>query len=263
MADGATLRERVERIHEKLRDQIGAAETELLPADVWLDAAQEDSGLQVTPVAASDPLLSGAFAALDRDIEAIWYDANNCLPLRRPAILAHEFGHFYLHPDLRADSCGEYDAPDSLFSNYAQVAVGYSPAERRESEANQFAAEFLLPSPALRHAFLMEKRPASEIAACVGVSESLVLSRLSDAILNHREHRGHREENTENTEKSRVIQHPTPNTQHPTPLDSSQKLAAETLTGPTLVDAGPGTGKTRTLIARLRFLIEERKNNVR
>ena len=190
------MRERVERLHEKLRNQIGAAETNLLPAGVWLDAAQEDSGLQVTPVAASDPLLSGAFAALDRDIEAIWYDA--ALPaLRRPAILAHEFGHFYLHPDLRADSCGEYDAPDSLFSQYAQVAVGYSPAERRESEANQFAAEFLLPSPALRHAFLVEKLPASQIAARVGVTESLVLSRLADTILNHREHREHREETIE------------------------------------------------------------------
>ena len=41
-------------------------------------------------------------------------------------------------------------------------------------------------------------------------------------------------------------------------LDASQQIAAETLTGPTLVDAGPGTGKTRTLIARLRFLVDER-----
>ena len=255
------MRERIQRIHEKIREQIGAAETALLPADVWLNAAEADAGLQVTPVAASDPLLSGAFAALDRDIDAIWYDA--ALPTaRRAAIVAHEFGHFYLHPDLRADSCGEYDAPDSLFSQYAQVAVGYSPAERRESEANQFAAEFLLPSLALRHAFLTEKLTASEIASRVGVSESLILSRLSDAILNHKEHREtQRREGTGNRKQGRApnTQPATPNTQHPTPLDASQKLAAEILTGPTLVDAGPGTGKTRTLIARLRFLIDKCK----
>ena len=99
MADGATLRERVEQIHENLRAKIGAAETDLLPAGVWLDAARADSGLQVTPLPASDPLLSGAFAALDRETGAIWL-ANNLPELRRPTIIAHEFGHFYLHPDL-------------------------------------------------------------------------------------------------------------------------------------------------------------------
>ena len=268
MADGATLQERVERIHEKLRNQIGAAETELLPASVWLDAAQEDSGLQVTALSAFDPLLSGAFAALDRDIEAIWYDA--ALPaLRRPAILAHEFGHFYLHPDLQSDSCGEYDAPDSLFSHYAQVAVGYSPAERRESEANQFAAEFLLPAPALRHAFLVEKLPASKIAARVGVSESLVLSRLADAILSagtidkmYKMSQDKQDSNRQSFNPESNIESSSLTLKHPVhpvySLDPSQREAAETLTGPTLVDAGPGTGKTRTLIARLQFLIDKR-----
>ena len=261
MSDGATLRERTQRLHEKLRAGIGTAETELLPADVWLDAAQADSGLQVTAVAASDPLLSGAFAALDRETGAVWHASDLPEP-RRAAIIAHEFGHFYLHPDLQADSCGEYDAPDSLFSHYAQVAVGYSPAERRESEANQFAAEFLLPSPALRHAFRIENLAASEIAARVGVSETLVFSRLADTILGpHPPAPSHGR--LFPTESARELL-PLSQTWERGPggegraLDASQKLAAETLTGPTLVDAGPGTGKTRTLIARLCFLIGER-----
>ncbi len=269
MSESAGLPQRIQRIHEKLRAKIGAAETELLPATVWLDAAQADSGLQVTALAPDDLLLSGAFAALDRETGAIWHDAD-LSALRRPAILAHEFGHFYLHPDLQTDSCGEYDAPDSLFSRYAQVAVGYSPAERRESEANRFAAEFLLPTAALRHAFLVEDLPASLIAARVGVSESLVLSRLSDSILSHREHRElgektedrEREQDADSESKTQnnlsfpILKNPV----HPVYfLDPSQKTAAETRTGPTLVDAGPGTGKTRTLIARLRFLIDDQK----
>ena len=40
------------------------------------------------------------------------------------------------------------------------------------------------------------------------------------------------------------------------PLDESQQAAAEIQQGPLLVGAGPGTGKTRTLVARVKYLIE-------
>ncbi|HEY7216325.1 MAG TPA: UvrD-helicase domain-containing protein [Thermoanaerobaculia bacterium] len=42
------------------------------------------------------------------------------------------------------------------------------------------------------------------------------------------------------------------------PLDPDQQLAAETLDGPLLIVAGPGTGKTRTLTHRLAYLVAER-----
>jgi uncharacterized protein (TIGR00375 family) len=41
-------------------------------------------------------------------------------------------------------------------------------------------------------------------------------------------------------------------------LDSEQRLAAETLDGPLMIVAGPGTGKTRTLTQRLAWLIRSR-----
>ena len=41
------------------------------------------------------------------------------------------------------------------------------------------------------------------------------------------------------------------------PLDDSQKAAAEHEGSPLLVAAGPGTGKTRTLIARVEFLLRK------
>ena len=39
-------------------------------------------------------------------------------------------------------------------------------------------------------------------------------------------------------------------------LDASQKAAAEAEAGPHLIEAGPGTGKTQTLIARIEWLLE-------
>ena len=242
-------------LHHKIYAQLGAAENALLPADALLTAAEAATGLSVVPTPPDDPLLSGAFALLDRASEAVWM-ANDLAPERRRLILAHEFGHFYLHPDLRRDSCDEFDAPDSLFSRAAQIAVGYSPAERRESEANRFAAEFLLPRPALRHAFLTQNGRAAEIAARVGVPETTVLSQLAQAVLLE-PGVGGRVSGVGNAAANLPV-----NLENPVPpvysLDPSQKIAAETLTGPTLVDAGPGTGKTRTLIARLQFLMERR-----
>ncbi|MYI69976.1 MAG: AAA family ATPase, partial [Boseongicola sp. SB0673_bin_14] len=39
-------------------------------------------------------------------------------------------------------------------------------------------------------------------------------------------------------------------------LDDSQMTAARAEAGPHLIEAGPGTGKTRTLIARIEWLLE-------
>ena len=41
------------------------------------------------------------------------------------------------------------------------------------------------------------------------------------------------------------------------PLDPSQEEAAHAARGPLLLEAGPGTGKTRTLIGRIVFLLEQ------
>jgi superfamily I DNA/RNA helicase len=39
-------------------------------------------------------------------------------------------------------------------------------------------------------------------------------------------------------------------------LDDSQREAATAARGPLLLGAGPGTGKTRTLVARIKYLLE-------
>jgi superfamily I DNA/RNA helicase len=48
---------------------------------------------------------------------------------------------------------------------------------------------------------------------------------------------------------------PAPPARPPLRLDASQEAAATVAEGPVLIDAGPGTGKTRTLIERVLFLL--------
>ena len=40
-------------------------------------------------------------------------------------------------------------------------------------------------------------------------------------------------------------------------LDAQQKMAATTINGPVLILAGAGTGKTRTLMARTAYMLQE------
>ena len=42
-------------------------------------------------------------------------------------------------------------------------------------------------------------------------------------------------------------------------LNSNQKIAVETTDGPLLIIAGPGSGKTHTLVERVVYLIAEKK----
>ena len=96
---------------------------------------------------------------------------------------------------------------------------------------------FLLPCDEARRLFLEERLSAAEIAKRLGVPTGLVHHQLSQALL------------VPEFESS-----PGPSHKVPT-LDASQKAAAEAESGPHLIEAGPGTGKTRTLIARIDWLL--------
>jgi len=211
-------------------------------AEALLAAARKHTGLEVEPVADGDPMLFGAQAHLDADTKTIWY--NHTLdPSYRRFVLAHEYAHHWIEGAETSCACTKNDidpeATESGSRSGVQRVEGYSPADRRERMMNIFAREFLLPADKLRHWYLEEGLSAEAIAARVGVPEGMVHHQLVQVLL--------------------FPALPTGAAVASTPaaleLDPSQARAAYAETGPLLVDAGPGTGKTRTLTARVAFLL--------
>ncbi len=227
----------------RARDLRAALDADNLPTPAaLLHRAFASEGLALEELGAEDNLLAGAYGVLQRNLDCVFLRENLPLPLKH-FILAHELAHVLLHPEYAEENYAESDAETgqlsfSMLSQTAQIAEGYSPAERREREANLFAAEFLLPCPLLQAAFEQDNLKASDFAERFQVSLPLVYSQLAQALL---------------------LPTALP-TADLSPLSSdlspSQKAAAETLERVTLVDAGPGTGKTRTLIARIGWLVE-------
>lgn len=268
MADWNALRRRARALHRQLRLQLPPeARRTLLPtADALLQAAERETEVDRRALPAADPLLAGAYAVLDRDFPAIWYAASpDISPARQRFAQAHEFAHFYLHPELGEDHCDieespEAFAPPSYRVQQSQIAEGYSRKERREEEANLFAAELLLPCTTLYRLFTERRWTATRIANHSGLSLSCVQSQLACALLTG----AGRDTTEEHLRDSQQIATPLPSSIGigigiGIGLDASQAAAARIETGPVLVDAGPGTGKTRTLIARILFLLTEQR----
>lgn len=154
-------------------------------------------------------------------------------------VTAHEIGHFELHRDPRSDVT--LIAPGlggDKVDGGAAAAQGYSPKERKEIQADVFAGEFLCPSDWLRTQLLEGTRDIAGLARDLRLPFHLVMNQAVRALL---------------------LPPPRPrDPDQPQPkytLDDSQRKAAEWRGRPLLVDAGPGTGKTRTLVHRLEGLI--------
>jgi DNA helicase-2/ATP-dependent DNA helicase PcrA len=161
-------------------------------------------------------------------------------PADEAAVVAHELGHFHLHLDPRSEvtTVAEGLGGDPVESGAGRVE-GYSARERKEVQADIFAGEFLCPSDWLRGELVERSRKPSQVAEELGVPTSMVLHQAIRALLLPPLSDTHAEEAS-----AAVV------------LDSSQDEAAKWNTGPLLVEAGPGTGKTRTLVHRIRGLLE-------
>ncbi|MER8829612.1 UvrD-helicase domain-containing protein [Mesorhizobium sp. M0938] len=187
-------------------------------------------------------LAPGVLGSLDRAAELVNV-AQGQDPIDERVVIAHELGHFYLHLDTRSEVRVTAHAlgGDPIDSGAGRVE-GYAPTERKEVQADVFAGEFLCPSDWLRTEFVERRRRPSEIAAALGLPAALVSSQMARALL------------------LPPLRPPPP--QRPVnaaELDDSQQGAVLWDQGPLLLDAGPGTGKTRTLVRRIEHLLA---NNV-
>jgi DNA helicase-2/ATP-dependent DNA helicase PcrA len=202
---------------------VGRFELEL----VWLDP--------------DSPALKGARALFDEQTGTICASRANARA-ERAQLIAHEVGHVVVHAS--STTCSDHDIDPSRSTEPAPVGLqrveDYGVRERRELQANVFAREFLLPRSRARALFLGGKT-ASAIAAQLDLGLDLVRQQLLDALLL----------------PAAPDEAGSAPAQGPTRPDPSQDRAAAHRGAPFQLQAGPGTGKTRTLIKRILSLLAE------
>jgi superfamily I DNA/RNA helicase len=160
--------------------------------------------------------------------------------------VAHELGHMELHSRL-AEHDGKPDPVyGSIYNNSGPNSLTrYNPRSKEEAEANAFASEFLCPSDEVFHLWRSDSAlDTAELAKRLGAPGFVVRAQLAEAVYQYTYTSGLDKAQPSKKEFA---------------CDASQEAAA-TFTGrPVLVDAGPGTGKTATLIRRIQFVLEELK----
>jgi ATP-dependent DNA helicase UvrD/PcrA len=231
------IRHRARLRHAEARAKRSGANT----ASALLDGATDLTGVGRQAVPDDDPVLCGAEAVLDRSAPAIFYK-QSVEAAEANFYQAHEFAHHWLDGETSACVVGDIDdsMPEERIPLGIQRVEGYGQHERRECQANVFAREFLLPTAEARRLFVEERLLATAIAQQLGVPLGMVHQQLALALL---------VPDAEINEESvkRILP----------PLDDSQRAAAEAEGGPHLIEAGPGTGKTRTLTARIEWLVNQ------
>ncbi len=160
---------------------------------------------------------------------------------RKNFTLAHELGHWLLHQDDRITSgCG---AEDFDLSAVLSNDESYSPLAQRERQANAFAAELLASPENIRSAYTGGKdypaKSIEQIAHRLKISTALARNQLRRSMVS-----GSREPEAVNEKMP------------PPKLDDEQIRAIEA-TVPALIIAGPGSGKTTTLVERIHRMQEQ------
>lgn len=195
-------------------------------------------GLWCQAVAKGDPCLNGGRARLDPDTMGILHERTGSAG-EDALLVGHELGHVVMHGATAPLVVTHADPSRSAEGGSAvEKLADYGRGERREVQADLFARELVLPRGAARdrHAGGMG---VAAIAARLGIGRDVVAQQLLDALL------------------LPVIPAPPEVAGAPVRPDPSQDAAVAHRGGPYLLQAGPGTGKTRTLVRRIASLVDE------
>lgn len=227
----------------QLRHQLFGDDASLgIPSNQVIDAVAAESAedFDISDAEPDDEALGTADAVLVRKFRQIV--VRNDVPSGdRAFLIAHEFGHWKLHYEGH-EGChkvvGSTLKPDGSDTFGAQKIEAYGARERAELQANIFARELLLPSAVARTLFLAGKT-ASHLAQDLDVPLELVRQQLLDGLLL-----------------------PNPPARSDVPPQSitptrDQTAAATSSAKTSLVVAGPGTGKTATLLMRVQHLLAD------
>lgn len=227
-----------------------------------LAAAERDTGVGRVALPAGDSLLDGGDAVYDPEPRQIWYN-RDVDPGLAALYQAHEYAHLWLDHSGRSQ-CDRRDldpeSPDEPVPLGVHRVEGYGPKERRERDANVFARELLLPADLLRQWFIGEGLDAIKIAERVGVPLGVVYHQLAYAVLvgdlPRSGGRPSAPSEAGGTDRPAAENASVSAEEFLASLDPSQRAAASVEHGPVLVEAGPGTGKTRTLVGRVLHLLD-------
>lgn len=215
-------------------------------ADPWspmaiVDAVASMRGLDNEAVEPGSEILAGGRAQFDPKSRAVRYeDAGS--DFDKAFLIGHELGHATLGDDRIEHVAHDVDPTRS--SEAAPVGedrvVDYSRRQRREIQMDLFGRELILPRVRARSLHL-DGMTATEIAEKLGAPFDVVAMQLLDALL------------------LPAIEPPAAGSAKKArkPLNKEQADAARHRGAPYLLEAGPGTGKTQTLVGRVAGLVNE------
>jgi len=203
-----------------------------------LVAELEDRGFTVKAV--HKDVIGGAEATLSVADKKIRYDKDlDGEPLKRLLVIAHEAGHVLLHKRLY-DRLSGVEPLSPYFNTAGPALARYNRRSREEVEADAFANEFVCPSDEVFAKWLADRAVTSAtLAVEYAISAEMMLSRLAEALF-----------------EEALTKAPRAQEKGGPQLDDGQREAAHHVGTPALVNAGPGTGKTATLIMRIEHLIK-------
>ena len=201
----------------------------------------EQRGIEVERVAAGDVRLRGGRALYDPDALLILHE-NEGDEFTQAFLVAHEIGHIANGGESDSLCVEEVDHLRSGESSGVGVdrVVDYSHRGRCEIQMDLFAREFLLPRNWLRRLHIDDGLTASEIAANCKAPFSVVAQQLLDALLLP---------TIDLSEEPPITTAREPN--------AKQREAIEHRGVAYLLEAGPGTGKTQTLVNRVDGLVND------
>lgn len=157
-------------------------------------------------------------------------------------LVAHEIGHAELGDGIEEEEDQGYTIDPTRTSEAspmgAERVVDYSRRQRREVQMDLFAREFLLPRHVVKTLYL-NGMSALSIAEKLGAPFDVVAQQIFDALL---------------------LPPPLPEDTEPAieyPLNAEQDKAAAHRGPAFLLEAGPGTGKTQTLVGRVKGLLSD------
>ncbi len=164
-------------------------------------------------------------------------------PPKKLELFAHELGHLVLHKRLTGGAVPPDPLTGSAYLREGAAGLArYNPRSREEAEATAFATEFVCPADRVFEDWRTTPgATAATIAAKWGLSPELVRAQLAEGLYRFVTGAlaGARDADGES------------------PTNPEQERAAILKGVPVLVDAGPGTGKTKTLVRRIVHLLVE------